>query len=153
MSGARKRRSREFERICHEMEDVFQTMLATTRSSQFRTPNGINRGWRPAIEMYESQGTLYVIAELAGMSEEQIEVSVGDDMLTIRGERSPLSTDRDRAIYEMGILYGPFAANVYLPYPVDKEAVEAVYENGLLKVSLRRVEPKQITVKQEEQTY
>jgi HSP20 family molecular chaperone IbpA len=49
-------------------------------------------------------------------------------------------------VHEIGILYGPFAADIYLPFAVDHDGVEALYENGILQVRLRRIAPTQISV-------
>lgn len=146
MSIVRKRGNRDPERIRHEMEDIFHSMFIHARSVQRRVPHGIAPTWRPPIEVYETDDALFVIAELAGISQDQIEVAIDDRVLTIRGERPPLCGDGHRSIHEMGILYGPFAADVYLPFAVDYEHVEASYDNGLLRVRLQRVQPTRVAI-------
>lgn len=146
MSTARKHPSRNVQRLCVEMEDIFHTMLIASRSVQFRAPNGAALGWRPPIDVYETEDALHVVAELAGVSEEQIEVAVDDDILSIRGVRAPLHLEPQHSIHELGILRGHFAVDIYLPLAVDKRQVEAVYENGLLRIRLARIEPTKIAV-------
>ena len=65
------------------------------------------------------------------MIEEQIEVVLDDSVLTIRGDRRPAACEDRRTVHAMGIPYGPFAADVFLPFAVDHDGVEAAYENGV----------------------
>lgn len=146
MSTVRKHPSRNYQRLCVEMEDIFHTMLIATRSVQFRAADGATLGWRPPLDVYETEDALYVVAELAGVAEDQIEVAVDEDILTIRGERAPLPFAPGRSIHELGILRGHFAADIYLPLAVDKNRIEAVYEHGLLLIRLERIEPTKIAI-------
>lgn len=147
MSQRRRRPGGEIESIrSAQMGDLLQTMWITTRSVQYRNRDGSPRGWRPAVDVYEVDGVIHVVAELAGVDEDGVHVSLDNGMLIIRGERSPICGDRQRTVHEMGILYGPFEAAVYLPSAVRPDSVEAVYDNGLLRVSLERVKPVEISV-------
>lgn len=152
MAITRKRGGRDPERIRNEMEDIFHSMFIHARSAQRRVPNGLALTWRPPIEVYETEDALWVLAEIAGLSQDQIELAIDDRILTIRGERPPLCGDSHRSIHEMGILYGPFAADVYLPFAVDYERVEASYENGLLRVRLQRVQPTRVAINLQQST-
>ncbi|MCS7246386.1 MAG: Hsp20/alpha crystallin family protein [Thermomicrobium sp.] len=96
------------------------------------------RPWRPPLEVYEDERGLVVRAELAGLREDEITVVVSDSVLQISGVRRPREQGQRRTYHEMGIAYGPFAAEVLLPFPVDLERVEAVYERGFLEVALPR---------------
>lgn len=151
MSLVRKRGNRDPERIRHEMEDIFHSMFIHARSVQRRLPNGIALTWRPPIEVYETEDALWVLAEIAGLSQDQIELAIDDRILTIRGERPQLCDESHRSIHEMGILYGSFAADVYLPFAVDLERIEASYENGLLRVRLERVQPTRVAINLQQQ--
>jgi HSP20 family protein len=99
--------------------------------------------------VYETEDALYVVAELAGVAEDQIQVTVDEDILTIRGERAPLPVVPGLSIHELGILRGHFAADIYLPLAVDKSRIEAVYEHGLLLIRLARIEPTKIAINRE----
>lgn len=146
MSITRKRGNRDPERIRNEMEDIFHSMFVHARSVQRRVPNGLTLTWRPPIEVYETEDALWVLAEIAGLDQDQIELAIDDRILTIRGERPPLCGESHRSIHEMGILYGPFAADVYLPFAVDYERIEASYDKGLLRVRLQRVQPTRVAI-------
>lgn len=96
------------------------------------------RPWRPPLEVYEDERGLVVRAELAGLHEDDITVMVNDSVLQISGVRRPREEGQKRTYHEMGIAYGPFEAEVLLPFPVDLDRVEAVYQNGFLEVTLPR---------------
>lgn len=135
----------------HQMNDLLQTMWISTRSVQYRTGDGSVSGWRPAVDVYEVEGEFHVVVDIAGVSEDRISVALDGDVLSIRGEREPVCEDRHRSVHEMGILYGPFEADVYLPHAVESASVSAVYESGLLHVTLKRVEPTKIAISREGQ--
>lgn len=150
MSHRRRRQGSDVESIrSAQMGDLLQTMWITTRSVQYRSRDGSPRGWRPAVDVYEVDGVIHVVVELAGVNEDEVQVALESDTLVIRGERSPVCADRQRTVHEMGILYGPFEAEVYLPHAIQADSVAAVYDNGLLHVSLERVKPVEISVKRD----
>src|SRR5215471_13043959 len=87
--------------------------------------------WRPLADIQESAEMMTVKIELAGMKEEDIEVTLYADALVVSGERGD-NDKRGAGIYyhEAQIRYGPFRVEVFIPSPVDKEAVIVRYENG-----------------------
>lgn len=148
MSDSKRRnRGQGSPRVTYQIDELFQTMmLSSNRTGALRGRGGHVGAWRPAVDVYEADGTLTIVAELAGVREEQINVALDENILRIRGERTPLCEDPERSVHEIGILYGPFAADIYLPFAVDHDGVEALYENGILQVRLRRVAPTKISV-------
>ena len=106
---------------------------------------GQTEAWRPALEVYETEQALVVRAELAGIDEDHLRVVLDSDTLMIQGKRMP-DTQRGadaperRSYHEMGLSYGPFKARVALPFPVDRDGVEANYEHGLLTIVLPRAQ-------------
>jgi len=96
--------------------------------------------WRPLADIQESAEVMTVKIELAGMREEDIEVTLYADALVVSGERHD-EHKHDNGIYyhEAQIRYGPFRVEVFIPSPVDREAVTARYENGFLWVDLPKL--------------
>ncbi|RIK43917.1 MAG: heat-shock protein Hsp20 [Chloroflexi bacterium] len=139
MYVVRRRGSFPRERIQVGMEDAFRSALMSGRPLQTRSEHGSAPAWRPPIDVYETNDALIVLAEIAGLSEAAFEVSIDDATLSISGERLPACDDERRSTHEMNLSYGPFAADVYLPFAVDPQAVTATYERGLLKVTLPRL--------------
>jgi HSP20 family protein len=96
--------------------------------------------WRPLADILESSQMMTVKVELAGMKEEDIEVTLYEDALVISGDRRDEHDGYENLSYhEAQIRYGPFRVEVFLPYPVDREAVSARYENGFLWVDLPKL--------------
>lgn len=106
-------------------------------------------GWAPAIEIFEKEDRFVVKAELPGMKEEDVDVSVVGDTLTIKGERKAESEVKEEDYYCCERSYGSFSRSIVLPSTIDASKIEASYEAGVLEVSLPKaaeVKPKKIAV-------
>jgi HSP20 family protein len=109
--------------------------------------------WAPAVDVFEKGDKLVVKAEVPGMKEDDIHVSVEGDMLTIRGEKKTESEVKDEDYYRCERSYGSFFRSVALPSTVDASKIEADYEDGVLEVTLPKkpeVKPKKVAVKKKE---
>lgn len=107
------------------------------------------RGWAPAIEVFDKEDKYVVKAELPGMKEEDIDVSVVGDTLTIKGERKAETEVKEEDYYCCERSYGSFFRSIALPPNVDTKKIEASFEDGVLEVSLPKapeVKPKKIAV-------
>jgi HSP20 family protein len=96
----------------------------------------VEMGWAPAIEVFEKEDKFVVKAELPGMKEEDIDVSVVGDTLTIKGERKAESEVKEEDYYCCERSYGSFSRSIALPSSVDAKKIGASYEDGVLEVSL-----------------
>jgi len=109
--------------------------------------------WAPTIDIFEKDDKFVVKAEIPGMKEEDIHVSVEGDMLTIRGEKKTESEVKEEDYYRCERSYGSFFRSVDLPSTVDASKIEADYEDGVLEVTLSKkpeVKPKKVAVKKKE---
>ena len=107
------------------------------------------RGWAPAIEVFEKEDKFMVKAELPGVNEDDVDVSVVGDTLTIKGERKAESEVKEEDYYCCERSYGSFFRSIALPSSVDAQKIGASYEDGILEVSLPKaaaVKPKKISV-------
>ncbi len=96
--------------------------------------------WRPLADIHESADMMTVKIELAGMKEEDIEVTLYEDALVVSGVRhDDLEHGENLYYHEAQIRYGPFRVEVYISSPIDQEAVMARYENGFLWVVLPKL--------------
>ncbi len=95
--------------------------------------------WRPPTDVYETEDELAVIVELAGVSEDDMAVTLFSDLLVVEGRRKQPPCAQMNACHQLGIKYGDFRSEVHIPFPVDSEQVSAEYKNGLLKVVLRKL--------------
>jgi HSP20 family protein len=96
--------------------------------------------WRPLADIRESAEMLTVKIELAGVKEEEIDVTLYEDALVVSGERHEEPEHSENVYYhEAQIRYGPFRVEILLLSPVDQEGVKTRYENGFLWVDLPKL--------------
>jgi HSP20 family protein len=124
---------RELEEMERRFEDTFGRPFLP---AVWRRIPMVEMGWAPAIEVYEKEDKFMVKAELPGMTEEDIDVSVVGDTLTIKGERKAESEVKEEDYYCCERSYGSFSRSIALPSSVDAKKIEASYEDGVLEVSL-----------------
>lgn len=94
---------------------------------------GRSMSW-PSLEVKDGDEEVRIVAELPGMSEKDVELSVRDGMLTIRGERRSESEDRDRGWSELH--YGRFERRLMLPDGADEAHCEANFRDGVLTIRM-----------------
>jgi HSP20 family molecular chaperone IbpA len=94
--------------------------------------------WRPAADTYETPTTVEIIVDLAGVGEDDFEVQLFEDVLVVDGARRFPLSQKDAIYHTAGIRQGPFRLEMPLPAPVDPERVDARYELGLLRITLRK---------------
>jgi HSP20 family protein len=92
----------------------------------------------PSLEMHEQDGKLLVNAELPGVEEKDIDISVDDDVLTISGEKRSEFEGKESDAYRTERSYGRFTRSVQLPFSVDPAKVDARFDKGVLKLSIDR---------------
>ena len=100
--------------------------------------------WRPPTDVYETDESIVVRVEIAGMEKESFAINIDQNTLSIHGTRP--DTPEHRAYYQMEIRHGEFYTDVDLPVPIDLEKVTAEYHDGLLKVILPKKSPKHIKI-------
>lgn len=93
----------------------------------------------PRVDVAESGDEVKVSVELPGLDEEDIELSLSRDVLTIRGEKKREEEERGRNYYRAERSYGAFRRSVPLPAAVDADAADAVFRSGVLTITLPKV--------------
>ena len=100
--------------------------------------------WTPPTDVYETEENLFVKIEVAGMREDDFEVSVEDQVLMIRGNR-PNMNER-RAYHQMEIRFGKFEITFGLPVGIDLDNANAEYKDGFLTIVFPKIHAKRIEV-------
>jgi len=103
----------------------------------------------PAVDIYEDEHNLVLKLEVPGVNEDDLNVSLENNLLTVSGERKFEKEEKEENFHRIERRYGSFARTFRLPSTVDAEKVEASYDKGLLKITIgKRAEakPKQIKV-------
>jgi HSP20 family protein len=93
----------------------------------------------PQTDMYEEKGDLVMKAELPGISEKELDITLEGDRLTIKAEKKEESVE-DATHHARERYYGQYFRSVTLPYPVKEESVSAAMENGVLEIRLPKAE-------------
>lgn len=135
----------ELERLHEEMNQLFgrSGWLTERQNGLFET------NWRPAIDVYDSKDALIVKADVPGMKKEEINVTIENDTLIIKGEKKQEHEEKDGGCVRSERVCGSFYRALTLPAGVDAAHAKAEYKNGTLELTLPKreeVKPKQIAV-------
>ena len=113
---------------------------------------GWSWGFSPPVDVREDEKEVTVKAELPGMEEKDIEVNLADNGLTIKGEKKAEKDEKGKDNWYRETSYGAFHRFIPLPEGLDQEKVDARFKNGVLTVTLHRLEEakgKKIAIKAE----
>jgi HSP20 family protein len=140
--------------------DIFRTVEEMLHLAQPRFAFSRQR-WQPHMDIYETVEEIVVIAEIAGIQSEGIDLEIAPRTLKISGKRSLMFMNREAAPPKAAGRYclaeipsGYFERTVFLTAPIDTATAETEYSNGLLKIRLTKVPPEgsskiTVTVKKE----
>lgn len=98
------------------------------------------REFVPSVDVREDEKEVIVKAELPGMDEKDIDVSLADDILTIKGEKKEEKEDKGKDFYRREIRCGAFNRAIQLPSGLDTDKAEARFKNGVLTITLPKLE-------------
>jgi HSP20 family protein len=136
-----------FMTLHREMNRLFDDVF---RGFDMAPLGGMSRmaSW-PQVEVVENDKDVRISAELPGLEDKDVEVLMGDGVLTIRGEKKSKIEDKERAFSER--FYGRFERRIPLPWGVEEDKIDASFRNGVLTVTLpkaaeSRPEVKRITI-------
>jgi HSP20 family protein len=94
------------------------------------------RAWTPQLDVVESDNEYRVTAELPGLSEKDIDLSVTKDVLTLKGEKQFEKKENVKGYYRCERSYGSFHRSIQLPGDVDVSKIDANFRNGVLEIKL-----------------
>jgi len=121
--------SRLHRQIDRLFEDFTPQLFAPDRAEA-------DTAFAPSLDISETDDALEITADLPGLEEKDISLSLRDDLLILSGERSVSEETRKKNLYRAERAYGAFSRTIRLPYPVDEDKVEAKFKNGVLTVQL-----------------
>ncbi len=96
--------------------------------------------WTPSVDIFENQDKIVLEAELAGMKPEDVDVSIENNVITLKGERNFEKKEETENYHRVERSYGSFTRSFTLPRTVVSDEVAANFENGVLKVTLPKRE-------------
>jgi HSP20 family protein len=135
---------RELGSLQAEMNRLFNTVF-----DQPVNGNGGARRWIPAMDLVETEDHFVLRADLPGMGEGDVEITLEDNLLTISGERKAEHEAGREGFYRVERAFGAFSRSLTLPKGTDAERVAASFDKGVLEVRIPKPEerkPKKISI-------
>ena len=128
------------------MNQIFEQTLARSRGDR----EGVMAStWSPAVDIYETTDSLVLKAELPGLTKENIDIQIRDNMLTLKGERRHEKEVKEEHYLRAERIYGTFQRVFTLPTGIQADKIRASFKDGVLEVTIPKAEaakPKQIKV-------
>jgi HSP20 family protein len=115
----------------------------------FEGDNGSPRHWAPAMDLMEVEDQLVLRADLPGLSEDDVNIEVRDNILTVSGERKSEHQDKRNGYYRVERSFGRFGRSLTLPEGVDADRIDASFDKGVLEVRIPKPEarkPRRIAI-------
>ena len=121
---------RELDSLQGDMNRLFD------RFFEGRAANGTSRRWIPAMVLVETEDHLVLRGDLPGMTEDDINIEIKDNVLTVSGERKAESEEKGEGYHRVERSFGGFSRSLSLPQGIDPEKVEAGFDKGVLEVRI-----------------
>jgi len=139
--------------IHRELDDLLASFLGANATPGPYRAECEPVAWWPAVESYAKNGDLHVRVALPGVDPKDVEVTVSDDYLTIRGERKAKTEEKNGGRYVREFAYGSFERTFSLPDGIDPGKVVAKFTNGMLDLTMPApvaVVPKKVEIQIED---
>ena len=137
----------EMDRLQRDMSRLFDLTLpgmsADTDAALF------SGNWAPAVDVVDTKDAVLVKAELPGLTKDDIDVTIENGVLTIRGEKKGATEHKDGEYVRCERYYGTFYRAFTLPSSVNAEKVDAKFNNGVLELAIQKKEearPRQVKI-------
>lgn len=122
------------------LQDEVNRLFSTNITRAFGD-EGIARGaWNPSVDIYENKDQIVLEAELPGMNREDFDLTVENNVITLRGERRFEKKDEGDNYHRVERSYGSFTRSFTLPQTVSADGAQAEYRSGVLRVTLPKRE-------------
>jgi HSP20 family protein len=141
-----------FSLLRHDMDTLFNDFFRGVEMEPFFGRHDAR--FIPNVDITESEKEIRVSAELPGMNEKDIDITLNHDSLTIKGEKKEEKEDKGKDYYRMERTYGTFCRTIPVPVEIETDKVNAHYRKGILTITIPKSakaleEKKKITVKVE----
>jgi len=146
MSIMRWRPTRDLLNIREEMNRLFDDFFTGWPERR----KGLTEGdWAPSVDIAETENDVLVTAELPGIKQEEVDITITDDVLTLKGEKKEEKEIKKENYHRIERSYGSFQRSINLPTGVQGDKAKASYKDGILRISIPKAEeakPKQIKI-------
>ncbi len=123
-----------------DVRDLFSLFKQFTDDPLWKKPTRWNQFQAPSLDLSETEEDYLIEIEAPGMDPEDLDITLSDNTLTVKGEKVQSKTDEERDYHRTERRYGSFTRQVHLPDSVNEEDIEAEYERGILRISVPKVE-------------
>ena len=131
--------TRELSSLQGEMNRLFNTFFEAPGQAG-NGGTGMTNRWIPAMDLVEEDEHYVLRADLPGMKEDDVNIELENNVLSVSGERKHESTDKGNGFYRMERSSGSFSRSLTLPEGVDAEAIAASFEDGVLELRIPKPE-------------
>lgn len=108
----------------------------------------ISSTWAPSVDIYETENALILTAEVPGVDENNIEIKIEDNTLSLNGERKFEKETKEENYHRIERSYGSFYRSFTIPRQIDQEKIKAEHDNGVLRITMpKKPESKPKSVK------
>ena len=121
---------RELDSLQGDMNRLFD------RFFEGRTANGTARRWIPAMDLVETEDHLILRGDLPRLTEDDVEIEIKDNVLTVSGERKAEHEEKGEGYHRVERAFGSFSRSRSLPQGVQADEIAANFENGVLEVRI-----------------
>lgn len=111
---------------------------------------GTRGAWTPALDVFETQDKFVITMELPGVSPDDVDISVEDSTLVVRGERRFYSEQNEESFLRVERRFGEFTRSLTLPSTADAESIQASFDQGVLTIEVPKREeakPRKVSIK------
>ncbi|MDX1932810.1 MAG: Hsp20/alpha crystallin family protein [Capsulimonadales bacterium] len=130
---------REMERLQNEMNRIFDGINSVPEGRSGNIAQNM-RLWSPSVDVAENESEIVIHAELPGMKQEDIDIELTGDTLTLRGERKFENEERKQNFVRVERSYGRFQRSFTVATPIRSDQVTATYRDGVLEIRLPKSE-------------
>lgn len=140
--------ARELATIQTEMNRLFSTFFDSPTPPANGNGAALRR-WIPAMDLVETGEDFVLRADLPGLTEDDVNIELEDNVLTVSGERKSEHEERKEGYYRVERSFGSFSRSLTLPEGIDPDGVKASFEHGVLEVRIPKPEqrkPRKVTI-------
>src|SRR3989344_2417647 len=117
-----------------ENDNLEVTLTSTKKESRQESEGQLT------IDVFQTEDDVVIQSTIAGVSDKDLDISVTNDMVTIKGTRMPEQKVRPSDYYYQELYWGPFSRSIILPVDVDADSAKASMKNGILTIRLPKID-------------
>ena len=129
----------DFESVIDEPQNVASNFNMEPESSDEENEDWIEEEQQLSIDVFQDSSNIYIKAAVPGMEAEDIEITINNDMVTIRGQRRWHDEIDEDNYYFQECFWGTVSRSIILPVEIDEQNIDAVIKNGVLTVTLPKI--------------